>query len=483
MSSAVVLSVALVASAALPAAAASLPAAAAAGSGPTTTAPPQGTVTTATSPTSTTPASTTPATSTTSTTTSTTITVGPPTPPPVATPATVPPANAPVGSLQIDQVDNQFLTSVQAEVGASNESFDNAIAAESDDQAVDARAAAALAVVAQRVADLDAAQHRAAVAIVTATDRLKDVAVASYESGGPGSPVAALLSSETIGDFARRQAYFGDVNQSDLDAVRGYKVARDSAARATIGALGALQKAQLAKRAADQQLASATLAAEQSAAALAGRKELLTLTTDAVSAPSTDVPRLFLDAYQRAAATVQGEGCHLSWWGLAGIGRVESDHGRAEHAHLEPDGDLVPHIVGVPLTGQNGTALVVDSDGAYAQAEGPMQFIPSTWAEWGRDGNGNGIADPNNIYDSSLAAADYLCASSLDLETDQGLETAYFSYNHSADYVAEVLAYAHSYEAADIGGLIPPMAPVPLYTLAPPAGPGPPTSATADASG
>jgi membrane-bound lytic murein transglycosylase B len=97
-----------------------------------------------------------------------------------------------------------------------------------------------------------------------------------------------------------------------------------------------------------------------------------------------------------------------------------------------------------------------------------MQFIPSTWAKWGADGNGDGIKNPDNIYDASLAAADYLCATSTNLETDAGLEAAYMSYNHSADYVTEVLAWAHAYAAADAAGLIPPMSAKPLYTLAPP---------------
>ena len=54
------------------------------------------------------------------------------------------------------------------------------------------------------------------------------------------------------------------------------------------------------------------------------------------------------------------------------------------------------------------------------------------------------------------------------LRPDAGLEAAYMSYNHSADYVTEVLAWAHAYQAADADGLIPAPAPQPLYTLAPP---------------
>jgi membrane-bound lytic murein transglycosylase B len=124
---------------------------------------------------------------------------------------------------------------------------------------------------------------------------------------------------------------------------------------------------------------------------------------------------------------------------------------------------------------------VVDPGGGYSQAEGPLQFIPSTWATWGRDGNGDGVKDPNNIYDAALAAADYLCSTSTALQADAGLSAAYMSYNHSADYVTEVLAYARSYEAAEVAGLIPPLSPVPLYSLA--SGSSPPGPGGAQPSG
>ena len=46
-----------------------------------------------------------------------------------------------------------------------------------------------------------------------------------------------------------------------------------------------------------------------------------------------------------------------------------------------------------------------------------MQFIPSTWALYGADGNGDGVADPFNIFDAAAAAAHYLCRAGGNLQT------------------------------------------------------------------
>jgi membrane-bound lytic murein transglycosylase B len=153
-----------------------------------------------------------------------------------------------------------------------------------------------------------------------------------------------------------------------------------------------------------------------------------------------------LDAYRRASAAVSGRGCPLPWWAVAGIGKVESNHGRSHGTQLGANGDLDPPILGPALDGSNGTQAVPATDGGrltgdpmWDHAVGPLQFIPSTWRRWGRNGN------PNNIYDASLAAATYLCAAVPDVTTDAGLAAAFHAYNHSDGYVAEVLAYAHAY--------------------------------------
>jgi membrane-bound lytic murein transglycosylase B len=81
-----------------------------------------------------------------------------------------------------------------------------------------------------------------------------------------------------------------------------------------------------------------------------------------------------------------------------------------------------------------------------AGAEGWMQFMPSTWAEWGVDANGDGVADPNNPEDAIYAAARYLGAAGMPADT----YGAIYAYNHADWYVSEVLADAGCY-AAEVG--------------------------------
>jgi membrane-bound lytic murein transglycosylase B len=135
----------------------------------------------------------------------------------------------------------------------------------------------------------------------------------------------------------------------------------------------------------------------------------------------------------------------MTWWALAAIGRVESGH--AGRTAIAINGETVPHIVGIPLDGTAGTAVIPDTDGGrfdgdvrFDRAVGPMQFIPGTWRSAGVDASGDGIADPNNVYDAAFAAARYLCAGAggLRADTEAGFRAAAFSYNHSAAYVNKV---------------------------------------------
>jgi cell wall-associated NlpC family hydrolase len=95
-----------------------------------------------------------------------------------------------------------------------------------------------------------------------------------------------------------------------------------------------------------------------------------------------------------------------------------------------------------------------------AGAVGWMQFMPSTWARWGIDANGDGRADPNNPTDAIFSAARYLagCGGQFDITR------AVYCYNHATWYVNEVMALASLYGQGGgntlfaVGGLQPQIA-------------------------
>ncbi|KRE44018.1 KOW motif-containing protein [Knoellia sp. Soil729] len=173
------------------------------------------------------------------------------------------------------------------------------------------------------------------------------------------------------------------------------------------------------------------------------------------SVASGGIPAQALAAYQaaqRLLATAD-PGCKIDWALLAGIGKVESDHGRWGRNLLDAAGTAVPGIFGVPLTG-TGVARITDTDGGrfdrdtvYDRAVGPMQFIPGTWKSVGADGNGDGRRDPQNMADAATAAGIYLCSGPGDLTQPGDLTRAILRYNYSMDYVAKVTSIAASYRA------------------------------------
>jgi hypothetical protein len=82
-----------------------------------------------------------------------------------------------------------------------------------------------------------------------------------------------------------------------------------------------------------------------------------------------------------------------------------------------------------------------------AGAIGWMQFMPATWAAYGVDANGDGLADPYDPEDAIFSAANYLSASGMPQDT----YNAIFAYNHADWYVADVLARAGCYGTFDAG--------------------------------
>lgn len=167
------------------------------------------------------------------------------------------------------------------------------------------------------------------------------------------------------------------------------------------------------------------------------------------------IPSRVLSAYVSAAKTIDRAqpSCHLRWYELAGIGYIESGHahsGGSESKHW--NGVANPPIFGPLLDGSSGVSWH-DTDGGrldhnaqWERAVGPMQFMPTTWAVWGADGNRDRHEDPQQIDDATLAAAGYLCTgggSSLDQISH--LIAAVYSYNHSYAYVRAVLTVASEY--------------------------------------
>jgi hypothetical protein len=174
----------------------------------------------------------------------------------------------------------------------------------------------------------------------------------------------------------------------------------------------------------------------------------------AATADRTGIPARALAAYASAALLLREEqpSCRITWVTLAGVGYVESHHGTIGGRQLRDDGHPSSPIVGVALDGGPGVRAIPDTDGGrydgdarWDRAVGPMQFIPSTWARWGADGNGDGTADPQHVDDAALAAARYLCASGGDLTAASPWGQAVLSYNRSEDYVRHVLSVANGY--------------------------------------
>src|SRR5205807_1909363 len=118
--------------------------------------------------------------------------------------------------------------------------------------------------------------------------------------------------------------------------------------------------------------------------------------------PAPTPPPFLLPIFQ-AAGTAYG----VPWQVLAAINEVETDYGR-------------------------------DLSVSSAGAEGWMQFLPSSWAIYGVDANGDGFKDPYNPADAIFAAARYLRAAG----AATNLRAAIFAYNHSRAYVESVLLRA-----------------------------------------
>lgn len=172
----------------------------------------------------------------------------------------------------------------------------------------------------------------------------------------------------------------------------------------------------------------------------------------ATTSEASGVPVTALRAYARAELMAP-RGCGIGWTTLAGIGWVESQHGLLGGRALRDDGHSSSPILGPALDGTGDFMAITSTpqsrqwhgDRRWDHAFGPMQFISDTWVAWQSDGDGDGIADPNDLDDAAYAAARYLCAGGRDLTGAPGWTAAVLSYNNARSYLDAVHTAATAY--------------------------------------
>jgi hypothetical protein len=126
------------------------------------------------------------------------------------------------------------------------------------------------------------------------------------------------------------------------------------------------------------------------------------------------IPPRYLALYWRAA---QEYG--LDWTKLAAIGQIESDHG-------------LSRLPGV-TSGTNASGVA-----------GPAQFRASTWARYGVDVDGRGHIDQYDPADAITGMAAYLKAAG----APEHWRVALYTYNHSSEYVDQVMTLSRRFVAA-----------------------------------
>lgn len=137
-------------------------------------------------------------------------------------------------------------------------------------------------------------------------------------------------------------------------------------------------------------------------------QELRIASEDIVAREVEPIPyKRYVQIYKAAAKRYEFA---EDWYVLAAVGQVESNHGE----------NMGPSSAG---------------------AIGPMQFLPSTWMEYGVDGNRDGEANIMDPEDAIPAAASYL----RDSGAPEDWYSALYTYNRAGWYVREVLGIADAY--------------------------------------
>lgn len=175
----------------------------------------------------------------------------------------------------------------------------------------------------------------------------------------------------------------------------------------------------------------------------------------------TLVPALFV-----AAAFVGLGGGGSSASGAVPAGGCSSNVGTADEVTKEVQKELAQHpnqppAVLVPVyraaaaqynLGDQGPSILASINyyetdfgtnrgNSSANAQGWMQFLPSSWTAYGVDADKNGVKDIQDPDDAIFAAANLLHASG----APGNWQSAIFSYNHAQWYVDEVVTRAKQY--------------------------------------
>nr|BAW81986.1 tranglycosylase [Streptomyces lavendulae] len=75
-----------------------------------------------------------------------------------------------------------------------------------------------------------------------------------------------------------------------------------------------------------------------------------------------------------------------------------------------PEPEMTPALLASQLFHESGFKTSRSEATSYAGAQGPAQFIPGTWAVWGRDEDGNGDNSPWDIGDAVMAQGRIMCS-------------------------------------------------------------------------
>ncbi|MDE9364019.1 lytic transglycosylase domain-containing protein [Luteipulveratus sp. YIM 133132] len=143
---------------------------------------------------------------------------------------------------------------------------------------------------------------------------------------------------------------------------------------------------------------------------------------DSIDRPAQSIPADYQAAYEGAAKRFG-----IPWTLLAGVGMEETQQGR-------------------------------NVRGSIAGAQGPMQFLPTTFGAFKIDGDGDGTTDIQSVPDAVYTAANYLTKSGARTGPD-GVRRALWHYNQAGWYVNDVLFYAQQYGSGTVttgGGCTPP---------------------------